>query len=119
VTTGLSATSDAPDRDRSYRQHIDKVIAVLGTDPRRGLGGDEARSRLGVYGRNELKPDPPVAAWRRLLAQFQDVLVILLLIATAISVGLWAYERDAAIPYEAIAILAVVVLHATMGYVQE
>lgn len=33
-------------------------------------------------------------AWRRLLAQFRDKLVVLLLIATVASVGLWAYERD-------------------------
>jgi Ca2+-transporting ATPase len=55
----------------------------------------------------------------RFLSQFQDVLVILLLIATAVSAGLWMFERDAALPYEAIAILAVVLLNATMGYVQE
>ena len=47
------------------------------------------------------------------------MLVILLLVATAISAGLWAYERDAALPYEAIAIFAVVLLNATMGYIQE
>ena len=47
------------------------------------------------------------------------VLVILLLIATAVSAGLWVIERDAALPYEAIAILAVVLLNATMGFVQE
>jgi Ca2+-transporting ATPase len=74
---------------------------------------------LAEYGSNELAGEKPVPAWRRFLAQFQDVLVILLLIATAISAGLWAYEREAALPYEAIAILAVVLLNATMGYVQE
>ena len=58
-------------------------------------------------------------AWRRFLVQFQDVLVILLLVATAVSAALWAYERDAALPYEAIAIFAVVLLNATMGYLQE
>ena len=71
------------------------------------------------HGRNELAAEKPPPAWRRFLAQFQDVLVILLLVATAISAGLWAYERDAALPYEAIAIFAVVLLNATMGYVQE
>ena len=50
---------------------------------------------------------------------FGDVLVILLLVATAISAALWFYERDAALPYEAIAIFAVVLLNATLGFVQE
>ena len=45
--------------------------------------------------------------------------MILLLIATAISAALWAFERDAPLPYEAIAIFAVVLLNAAMGYVQE
>ena len=75
--------------------------------------------RLDRYGRNELTAEPPVPAWRRFLAQFQDVLVVLLLVATAISFGMWAYERDTTLPYESIAILAVVLLNAAMGYIQE
>jgi Ca2+-transporting ATPase len=47
------------------------------------------------------------------------VLVILLLIATVISAALWLFERDSALPYEAISILAVVLLNAVMGYVQQ
>jgi P-type Ca2+ transporter type 2C len=60
-----------------------------------------------------------VPGWRRFLSQFQDVLVILLLVATAVSVGLWFVERDTALPYESIAIFAVVLLNATMGFIQE
>jgi Ca2+-transporting ATPase len=60
-----------------------------------------------------------VPEWKKFLAQFKDVLVILLLGATAISTALWLYERDSALPYEAIAISAVVLLNAIMGYIQE
>ena len=63
--------------------------------------------------------EKPVPAWKKFLAQFQDILVILLLIATLISAGLWLYERDTALPYEAIAIFAVVLLNAIMGYIQQ
>ena len=66
-----------------------------------------------------LTAEKPVPAWRKFLAQFQDVLVVLLLVATAISAVLWFLERDAAWPYEAIAIFAVVLLNAVMGYVQQ
>ena len=103
----------------AYRQRIDRVVAALGTDAQRGLADDEARARLERYGRNELATRHSVPAWRRFLAQFQDVLVILLLIATAISAGLWAFERDASLPYEAIAIFAIVLLNAVMSYIQE
>ena len=60
-----------------------------------------------------------VPGWRKFLAQFRDALVLLLLIATAISVALWWFERDSALPYEAIAIIAVVLLNAVLGYVQQ
>jgi Ca2+-transporting ATPase len=114
-----TVASETPNPSIAYRQPVDDLIAALETDERRGLSDDEARSRRERYGPNELAAEKPVPAWRRFLAQFEDVLVILLLVATAISAGLWAFERDAALPYEAIAIFAVVLLNATMGYVQE
>jgi magnesium-transporting ATPase (P-type) len=87
-----------------YQLPVDEVLATLDTDGRRGLSQDEARARLASYGRNELTAEKPAPWWKKFLAQFQDVLVILLLIATAISAGLWLYERESALPYEAMAI---------------
>lgn len=107
------------DEARAYQQTIDEVLAALGTNARRGLSEAEARARLERYGKNELTAEKPVPAWRKFLAQFQNVLVILLLIATLISAGLWLYERESTLPYEAIAIFVVVLLNAVMGYVQE
>src|SRR5690349_21199408 len=114
-----SATAPALDPANAYRQPAAAVAAALDVDPRRGLTETEARARLARHGRNELEAAPPVPAWRRFLAQFQDVLVLLLLAATVISAALWVYERDTALPYESFAILAVVLLNAAMGYVQE
>ncbi len=108
-----------PHQVPAYQQAVEQVLASLRTDARRGLTQDDARARLDRHGRNELAADPPVAAWKKFLAQFQDALVILLLVATGISAGLWLYERDSVLPYEAIAICAVVVLNAVIGYVQE
>jgi P-type Ca2+ transporter type 2C len=102
----------------AYRRPADDVLASLATDGSQGLSETEARARLERYGRNELASEKPVPEWRKFLAQFQDVLVILLLIATAISLALWLYERESALPYEAIAIFAIVLLNAVMGYVQ-
>src|SRR5687768_7695882 len=115
----LNATRDTPDASIAYQLRASDLIGALGTDEQRGLNDEEARTRLARYGPNELASEKPIPAWRRFLSQFQDVLVILLLIATAISAALWFVERDAALPYEAIAIFAVVLLNATMGYVQE
>src|SRR3954447_3855180 len=102
-----------------YRQTVEQVVAALASDGDRGLSEAEARARLERYGPNQLAREPPVPAWKKFVAQFRDVLVILLIIATVISAALWLYERDAALPYEAIAIGAVVLLNAILGYVQE
>jgi len=102
-----------------YRCSAEEALAALGTHAQRGLSEAEARARLERHGRNELAAQEPVPAWRKFLAQFADPLVVLLLIATAISAALWLVERDAALPYEALAILAVVLLNALMGHVQE
>jgi Ca2+-transporting ATPase len=110
---------ETPAFEFAYRQSPDELTAAIGTDSRRGLPDDEAHARLARYGPNDLPAEKPVPGWRRFLAQFQDVLVILLLVATGISSGLWALERETALPYEAVAIFAVVLLNATMGYVQE
>jgi Ca2+-transporting ATPase len=94
-------------------------LAAFASDTTHGLSESEAQARLDKYGKNELEAKKPVPGWKKFLAQFQNVLVVLLLIATAISAGVWLYERDTALPYEAIAIFAVVLLNALMGYIQE
>ena len=101
-----------------YLHPAHEVIESLETDSQRGLTESQARSRLNQYGRNVLTSEKPAPAWRKFLAQFQDVLVLLLLVATAISLALWWYERDSALPYESIAIFSIVLLNAVLGYVQ-
>jgi Ca2+-transporting ATPase len=117
----MSMTTARPQLDpaTAYRRPADDVVAALATDARRGLTEEEARARLHRHGPNELAAEQPVPAWRKFLAQFRDVLVILLLVAAGISGALWVYEREAALPYEAMAILAVVLLNAVMGYIQQ
>jgi Ca2+-transporting ATPase len=94
-------------------------VRALGTDSQHGLSAAEAQARLAKHGRNELTAEPRTPAWRKFLAQFTDVLVMLLLIAALISAALWFLERESALPYEAIAIFAVVLLNALMGYIHE
>ena len=115
----MNSEGSVPRGIEPYRQTSDDVLTALGVDSRSGLSQGEAQERLGRYGRNELATEKPVPAWRKFIAQFTDVLVILLLVAAAISAGLWLYERDSALPYEAMAIFAIVILNALMGHVQQ
>ena len=112
-------TATAANRVPPYQESAGVAVAALGSDTQRGLSEAEAHARLQRDGPNELTAEKPVPRWRKFLGQFRDVLVILLLIAAAISFALWLMERESALPYEAITILAVVLLNALMGFIQE
>src|SRR5919199_4076987 len=107
------------DLTAAYQKPMEEVIAELGSDADRGLTTEDAQRRLARYGPNELEAERPVPAWRKFLAQFQDVLIVLLLIAAAISLVMWLVERDDPVPYEALVIFAIVLLNGVLGYVQE
>ncbi len=96
-----------------------EVLGLLETDAQRGLGASEAQGRLLRSGHNELPSVPPVPHWRRFLAQLESPLVLLLIAAAAISLGVWWFEGGADLPYDAFAILAIVIANAILGFAQE
>jgi Ca2+-transporting ATPase len=113
--------SDLPSAPAPHAQAAEAVIASLRSDAHCGLSREEAHRRLEQYGPNQLRSPPETPWWRRLLEQFQNFLVIILLVATVISVVEWILQepRESALPYEAIVILAIVVLNALLGFFQE
>jgi Ca2+-transporting ATPase len=92
---------------------VDEVVAVLDADPIGGLTEADAVARLGRDGPNELTVHETEGAWERLIEQFSDVLIWVLLVAALVSGFLLDEWIDAGV------ILAIVVLNAGLGYVQE
>lgn len=88
------------------------VADALETDPERGLTSAEARARLARYGRNELIDRGPKATWRILLEQFTNAMIIVLLVAAAITYLLGDVK-------DALIILAIVALNGIVGFIQE
>ena len=90
----------------------EEVLRQLATPEDEGLTSDEAARRLEVYGHNQLVEAPPTSFTRMLFDQLNNFIVILLLIAAVISavLGDWI---------EAAAIMAIVVLNAALGVIQE
>ncbi|BCX04041.1 MAG: haloacid dehalogenase [Candidatus Roseilinea sp.] len=121
VSIGAMASQEAQitSQPPAYQESPEAVVARLSADPVRGLTSAEAEVRLHRYGPNELESSPATPAWRRFLAQFQSPLVLLLLAATLISFVAWLIERESELPFEAIAILAIVLLNAVLGFAQE
>ncbi|MGQ9925800.1 MAG: cation-translocating P-type ATPase [Chloroflexaceae bacterium] len=105
--------------ERAYQRPVAEALAMLEVDPARGLDPAEARARLERYGRNELPAVPPPPRWLRFLGQFRDPLTGLLLAATLISFVVWLIERADPLPFEALTILAIVLLNGVLGFVQE
>ena len=95
------------------------VAARLDVDPSRGLSSDAAAARLARHGPNQLEAEAPVPRWRKLLAQFQDPLVYLLLVAVVVSLVAWLIEGADEVPFEVIVIVAVLLANAVLGYAQE
>ena len=109
----------APEASRPWLDEPAAIAGRAGTDLEAGLTAQEASRRLVRDGRNELHAPPPVPAWRKVLAQFQDPLIYLLLAAVAISLGAWWIEGRQGWPVDALVIALIVVLNAVLGYVQE
>ena len=97
----------------------DVVAMQLDVDPAAGLSAQEAARRLEADGPNELRGKKPIPTWRRVVAQFQDPLIYLLLAAVAISLASWVVQGAEGAPVDAIVIAAIVVLNAILGYTQE
>ncbi|WP_400997059.1 cation-translocating P-type ATPase [Agromyces sp. GXQ0307] len=96
-----------------------EVAGRLGVDPEVGLDAAEADERLRTHGPNELRPARRTPLWRRVIAQLADPLILLLLAAVVVSVVAWIVEGAHGWPIDALVILAIIVLNAVLGLVQE
>jgi Ca2+-transporting ATPase len=94
-----------------HTQSIDTALAGLASTGT-GLAGEEASRRLAVHGPNELQSLSRESAWRTLAAQFQNVLIVILLIGTAVSALLGH-------TLEAVVITVIVLFAVLLGFVQE
>ncbi|HWR67035.1 MAG TPA: cation-translocating P-type ATPase [Bellilinea sp.] len=93
------------------------VLARLGSEQSRGLTTTEAARRLEEFGLNQLTEPPHTTFLQMVVRQLNDFVVILLIVAAVVSTIVSAVENE---PYiESIAILAIVVLNAVLGVVQE
>jgi len=104
--------------DEWHSLPADDVLRRLDASPL-GLNASDAARRLARIGPNELVRTARISPWRILLAQFVDVLVIVLIIAAIISAVLGTLQGELADLYDAILIVAIVIMNAILGFVQE
>lgn len=95
-----------------YQKNGDEVCSELNVVQKSGLTQEEAKKRLEKYGPNKLKEAEKESFLSKLLNQFKDVLVLILIVAAVLSfiVG----ER-----VDAVVIIAILVVNAFLGLYQE
>ena len=95
-----------------YQQSCQEVLATLGSDAQQGLTGDEAARRLLANGPNELQEKARASLLERIIGQFKDFLVLILIAAAIVS----AFIGEVT---DSLVIVAIVILNAILGVVQE
>ena len=95
-----------------FSKSPEEIINELNVKPATGLSAAEAQGRLEKHGQNRLKGKPKKSIIQRFFAQLQDVLIYVLLGAAVITIAVGE-------GIDAIIILMVVFLNATIGVIQE
>jgi P-type Ca2+ transporter type 2C len=110
--TGPERTSAAASEPPAWAAAGTEVAARLHVEPARGLSADAAAARLARSGPNELAERPAKPAWRMLAEQFASTMIVVLLVAAAITAALGELR-------DTLVIGVIVVLNAVIGFVQE
>jgi P-type Ca2+ transporter type 2C len=104
---------DKDNNDKNWHaMPVEEIIEKIRTDPEKGLDSEEVKKRLEKYGKNEIPKGKKRSTFERLLSQFKNTLIYILLIAAVITaliehwIDMWV-------------ILAVVIINAVIGFIQE
>ena len=102
----------SPNLGLAFHVPLETLAQELGSNLSEGLQEEGVVRARTKFGPNRLEEAPPIPWWRRLLGQFQD-LVIWILIAAAVISGLMGDLTDS------VAIMAIVVLNGLIGFFQQ
>ncbi len=111
MTAALSNASNASPH-QWHQLHAEEVVRLLDVDLKTGLAGAEARRRLEKFGPNVVRARRGTPAWLKVLKQFNQPLVYILLLAGSVTAFLGEWVDSSVI-------LGVVVINAMVGFLQE
>lgn len=102
-----------------HHQTPEQIEKELGSDLSLGLTDAQVLKQRETFGENKLKEKRKRTLFERYLDQFKDIMIIILLIAAVISFGIAVHEGNPKEFFEPILILAIVIINAMMGVIQE
>ncbi len=97
----------------------EEVVKDLSSDAKIGLSSEKVSLLSEKYGKNKLKEKKKKTTLQRFLDQFKDVMIIILLLAAAVSFAVVCIERNWGELFEPLLIVLIVILNAAMGVYQE
>ena len=103
----------------AHNQSRSQVVETLKSDIAMGLTQAGAQQRLSQYGENKLREKPKKTNFQRFLDQFKDAMILILLIAAAISFTVAIVEGNPKEFFEPVLILLIVFINAILGVFQE
>ena len=95
-----------------HAMDIKDVLSLLRVDPKIGLSEEEAKKRIKIYGKNEIKAEKKIKWYQIFIREFIDPLIFILMIAAAISFAIGEIG-------DTLTILAIVILNGILGFIQE
>lgn len=98
--------------DKLYLHTPDEACDFFNTDIADGLSTKVVKNRLHKFGLNEFKEEDKIPLWVHFIKQFKDFMVIVLIVATFLSILLGEYT-------DAITIIIIIIINAVLGFVQE
>ena len=97
---------------------VQEVCRKLRTNVKFGLIEDEAQNRQIKYGKNKLQERKKTSFFIKFIKQFNDFMIIILILSSAVSAGI-SYIEKSNDYIDSIIIIAIVILNALMGVIQE
>ncbi|HKM44549.1 MAG TPA: HAD-IC family P-type ATPase, partial [Dysgonamonadaceae bacterium] len=103
--------------EKYYKKSIDEVLEKLRVNLENGLSSDEVEKRLAQYGKNRLTAKPKKSLLILFIEQFKSFMVLILLIAAAISGVVGVMHNEGLL--DTYIILGILIVNAIIGVVQE
>ena len=103
----------------AYNLELQALINELGSDEEQGLSSAAVEQKLKLHGENKLKETKKKTTVQRFVDQFKDAMILILIAAAAVSFAIACIEGNPKEFFEPALILAIVIINAIMGVMQE
>ena len=101
-----------------YNRELKQIYLEFDSN-QNGLSTSNATEKIAKYGENKLEKQKKIGFFRKVLNEFKNIMIIILIISAIISISMAVIHSDLESMFEGILILAIVIINAIVGVLQE